>query len=389
MKRILVNVLLPLVVVAMAAVGARTLMRSAGSAESEAVPEVAPLVEVVIAAAYEGRAYVEGTGIVEAEREASLSTEVSGRVKQISDALAEGSRVEQGHVLLRIDDSRYRLALKQQRAQVKRAELDVEVERSAGDAAQREWAVSGREPPKDARRIALRVPQLELAEANVEAAKALLASAKLDVDRTVLRAPFNATIVTKAVERGDFVAPGAVVARLVGTDRFIARVSVPVEDLQLILGAGSGEGEASQAVLTQRLDQKTLVERTATVLRVSNELDRDSRTAQVLLGIDDPLDPPEGQRPLFVGAFVTARIEGPELAHAVTVARQALVDGNHVWVVDADDRLRQRILSIVFGDAENVVVTQGVESGDRIVVTTLAQPLEGMRVRVVEGEERA
>jgi RND family efflux transporter MFP subunit len=383
MKRVLLHVLLPLVVLALGAAGVRSFMGSAGSAESEGMPEVAPLVAVEVARAYEGRAYVEGSGIVEPEREASLAPEVTGRVVQVSDALAEGSRVQQGHVLLRIDDSRYRLALRQQRAQVKRAELEVEVERSAGEAARREWAVSGQEPPADARRIALRVPQLELAEANVETARAALASAKLDVDRTILRAPFNATITTKAVERGDFVAPGSVVARLVGTDRFLARISVPLEDLQLIVRSG----EATTAVLTQRLDQHTVIERSATVLRVASELDRDSRTAQVLLGIDDPLDPPEGEQSLLVGAFVTARIEGPELERAVEVARRALVDGNRLWVLDENDRLVRRTVTIAFGGDESVVVTAGVEPGERIVVTSLPQALEGMRVRVATGEE--
>jgi membrane fusion protein, multidrug efflux system len=385
MRRIVLHVVLPLVVLGAGAFGARQMMRSADSAESAAVAEEVPLVEVVVATAYEGRAYVEGTGIVEAEREASVSSEVGGRVLHVSDALAEGNRVEKGHALLRIDGSRYRLALRQQRAQVKRAELEVEVERSAGEAARREWAVSGREPPADARRIALRVPQLELAEANVEVARAALASAKLDAERTVLRAPFNATITIKAVERGDYVAPGSVVARLVGTDRFIARVSVPVEELRLILGA-SDDAAPLSAVLTQRLDQETVIERSASVLRVASELDRDSRTAQVLLGIEDPLDPPEGQQPLLVGAFVTARIQGPELPRAVEVARSALVEGNNVWVVDEDDRLSRRTLKVAFGDDERVVATEGVDPGDRIVVTTLPQPLEGMRVRVTRGE---
>ena len=378
MRRIALHVLLPLAVLVGGGAGARTLMRSAGPPESGGVSEVVPLVEVAVATTYDGRVYLEGSGVVEPEREASLSAEVSGRVVQISDALAEGSRVKQGHVLLRIDDSRYRLALRQQRAAVKRAELEVEVERSAGDAAKREWAVSGQEPPADARRIALRVPQLELAEANVESARAVLASAKLDVDRTVLRAPFNATITTKAVERGDYVAPGVAVARLIGTDRFVARVSVPLEDLQLI----SRSPTDLHAVLTQRLDQHGVVERSATVLRVASELDRDSRTAQVLLAIDDPLDPPEGQQPLLVGAFVTAKIEGPELEQAIVVARRALFEGNRVWVVDDEDRLVRRTVAVAFGDDENVIVTAVVERGERIVLTTMTQAIEGMRVQV-------
>jgi RND family efflux transporter MFP subunit len=382
MRRIVLHVVLPLVVLALGAAGARTIIKSASSTESAGVPEVVPLVEVTQVVAYEGRAQIEGTGIIEAEREAALSPEVSGRVRQVSDVLAEGNRVQQGQVLLRIDDTRYRLALRQQQAQVKRAELEVEVERSAGEAARREWAVSGQAPPADARRIALRKPQLELAEASVEAARATLASAKLDVERTVLRAPFNATITTKTVERGDYVAPGSVVARLVGTDRFIARVAVPVEELQLVLRAGA---EPATAVLTQRLDQHHEIVRTGSVLRVASELDRDSRTAQVLLGIDDPLDPPEGQQPLLVGAFVTARIEGPELPNAVRVPRRALVEGSDVWVVDDEDRLSRRSLKIVFGDAEEVVVTAGVSPGDRIVVSTMPQALEGMRVTVAEG----
>jgi RND family efflux transporter MFP subunit len=379
MKRVVLNVILPVLVLGAAGVGARGLLSSAQSSESKAQPEAAPLVELAIAQAYAGPALVEGTGVVEAEREASLSTEVSGRVKQISDHLVEGGRVQEGDVLVRVDDARYRLAIKQQRAQVKRAELEVEVERNAGEAARREWQVSGREPPSDARRIALRAPQLELAQANVDMTKAALQAAELDVSRSVLRAPFNATITSESVERGDLVSPGFVIARLVGTDRFVARISIPVEDLRFVQVGGT-------AAVTQRLDDATIVTRTAEVLRVVSELDPESRTARVLLGIDNPLDPPAGELPLYVGAFVTARIEGGALDQAARIPRSAVFEGNRVWIVDDEGRLRPRALTIAFGDSETVVVSKGVAADERVVITTLTEPFEGMLVRTTKAE---
>ena len=279
LRKVLVHFVIPLGILGAGAAAAVTMVRSAETTEPSDPERAIPLVETTDAVPYGGPVHVAGNGVIEAEREATVSPQISGRVLAVGDGVVDGGRVHKGDMLVDIDDRDYELAVKQQKAQVERAKLEVEVEKSAGDAAEREWQISGRPPPKDARRIALRVPQRELAEANVDAARAALEAAKLDLTRSKLRAPFNATVVSESVEIGDIVAPGSVIARLVGTDRFLARISLPVEDL-VHIEVAKDDQPGSPVTLTQRLSRGAEVVRKGYVIRVVSELDPESRTAQ-------------------------------------------------------------------------------------------------------------
>lgn len=383
LRKILVHFLLPLAIVGAGVAAAVALVRSADTTEPSDPARAIPLVEVTDATPYDGPVHVAGNGVIEAEREAAVSPQISGRVLEVGPGLVDGGRLAKGDLLVEIDDRDYHLAVKQQKAQVERAKLEVEVEKSAGDAAEREWKISGRPPPKDARRIALRVPQRELAEASVDAARAALDAAKLDLTRSKLRAPFNATVVSESVELGDVVAPGSVIARLVGTDRFLARVSLPVEDL-VHLEVATDETPGSAVTLTQRLSRGASVVRSGYVLRIVSELDALSRTAQVLIAVDDPLDPPDGAKPLYVGAFVEADIEGASVTEGVTIPRRAIFDGNRVWTVDAQDQLQVRDLEIAFSRGEEVVIAKGLASGDRVVTSAIPRAVGGMKVRIAD-----
>lgn len=381
MNRVLSHVLLPLLVVGGAAGGTASMMRTATTTEAEPVEKVAPLVEVAKVKPYSQGALITASGVIEAEREATISPEVTGKILDLSPSLVEGGRLQEGEMIARLDGRTYEATLAQQKALVEQAKLNLEIERSAADAARREWEVSGTEPPPEARRIALREPQVDVAKANIEAARSAMESAKLSLSRTTLRAPFNATVIAETVEVGEVVGPGNVIATLVGTDRFLARVSLPVEQLAFVeLPDAEGEG-GSKATVRQRLAAGNTVVREGKVLRVVMQLDGQSRMAQVLVAVDDPIDTEPGELPLFVGAFVAVEIQGRPIPDALAVPRTALFGGNEVWVVDAAGKLQRRELGIAFDGRNEVIVTSGVEAGDDVVTTKLGVATEGMPVR--------
>ncbi|MBL4684573.1 MAG: HlyD family efflux transporter periplasmic adaptor subunit, partial [Nannocystaceae bacterium] len=201
-----------------------------------------------------------------------------------------------------------------------------------------------------------------------------------------IRAPFNATVLSESIEVGEIVSPGKVLATLVGTDRFWARLSLPVEDLAFV-DFPQGDAPGSKVTVTQELSSGKTVVRSGSVLRLVGSLDAQSRTAQVIVEIDRPLDPPPGELPLLIGAFVSAEIEGRLLEGARAVPRKAVFDGNRVWVVDQDGALRRRTLTIALADDQRVVATAGVEVDDRVVMTPIRTPTEGMKVRIEEAED--
>ncbi|MCH7709618.1 MAG: efflux transporter periplasmic adaptor subunit, partial [Myxococcales bacterium] len=82
-----------------------------------------------------------------------------------------------------------------------------------------------------------------------------------------------------------------------------------------------------------------------------------------------------------VGLFVRAVIEGRELVGATVIPRSALHDRDRVWTVDADDRLREREVQVLRTNHDEAILSGGLRSGERIVVSPLRTPVEGMRVK--------
>ncbi|MCA9648572.1 MAG: efflux RND transporter periplasmic adaptor subunit [Myxococcales bacterium] len=380
MNRFLTRFLFPGIITVAAVAGAVVMGRSAESAERETPVTIAPLVEVIEVQAAPAHPRLRGTGTVEPAREATLSPELAGRIVYVSPSLVVGGRVAEGETLLRIDKRDYEIAVRQQRAQVRQAEVDLELEKAFGKVAKQEWELMGN--PNGDGRLAVREPQREAAEVKVDSARAALERARLDMGRTAVKAPFNATVVSESVEEGELATKGQVVATLVGTDALWVRVSVPVEYLALLQVPGlGGATEGSPARVVQRLGSRGEVALEGRVIRLVGELDAESRTAQVLVEVEHPLDPPPGELPLLPGAFVEVELTGPEVPGVLAVPRLAVFEGRSSWVVDDEGRLRKRTLEIGWGDDEQVFVTGGLRSGDHVVITPPSPALEGMEVR--------
>lgn len=383
MKRFLLRFLLPLSIVGASVGGAAVLVRSAESAERAEPTRELPLVEVVEVSISTEPFIVQGTGVVEAAREVTISPEVAGKLTRVSDRLVEGGRLHQGDLLVKIDPRPYALAIRERKAQVEQSKLERTVEAARGEVAAREWKLLRDEQPNTERSaLALREPHKQAAEVAVESAEAALERARYDHSRTNIRAPFNATVAAESVEVGQYVAPGTVLATLVGTDAYWIRVSLPVESLSMLDIPDLGAEQGSRATIRQSLGTGGRVEREGRVVRLINRLDPQSRTAQVLVEVDDPLEAPPGQLPLLRDAFVDVELEGKVLADVLAVPVAAVSEGRVAWVVTGDDTLQRRELDIVWRTPELVYVAGGLSQGERVLTTDLPLLTEGMQVRV-------
>lgn len=394
-SHILFRVLIPLGIVVGGGATAFAMINSAGTAE-KSEPRADPLlVSVVDPAPEDAVAVISGTGVVEPARRVVISPEVTGRIRSMSDDLVLGGRVDAGDELVRLDARDYQIDVKSQRANVEKARLDLEVEKGRGRVAKREWEMLGKDTDKaeDEGRLVLRKPQEEQAEVAIQVARAGLDRAQLNLSRTRIDAPFNATVVSESIEEGQLVQPGTQMATLIGTDAFWVRVSLPIEDLALIKvpGAKALDGTrletGSAAQVFVRAAGNVGIERTGEVIRLVGELDPETRRAQVLVRIRDPLDPPDGQLPLLPGAFVDVEIDGENLPGTRRVPRAAIVNGDEVLVADANDQLARRQLTIRWGDEDDVYVSDGLADGDRIIMDKVSPVIVGMALRTRPADE--
>src|SRR5690606_14044571 len=236
MKRLVFTFLLPLGIVAGAVAGAAILVKSADSAEAKPPAAEAPMVEVVQVSAATRAAQIAGNGRVEAARQLTISPQLSGRLTNVAPELVVGARVREGQVLARIDARDYQSAVAREQNTVAAAQRDLEVEKARARASEREWELlgDGKNAEPDAAALVRREPQREAAQANLKAAKSAVSKAKADVSRTVIKAPFDATVLSEQVEEGQFVSIGAQLATLMATEEVWIRIAVPVESLAWI-----------------------------------------------------------------------------------------------------------------------------------------------------------
>jgi RND family efflux transporter MFP subunit len=332
---------------------------------------------------------VPAMGLVRAEREVVLQPEVAGRVVEQNEALVPGGRMAAGDPLIRIDARDYKSAVAAGQAELAQAQLMVREERTLKQVAEHEWRERPQGFSEETLAYALREPHLDAARAQVDSAKSRIAKARRDLERTIVRAPFDAVVLTESVDVGQSVAPGAPVATLAGIERYWVQVSLPVSHLQYIDIPGvSGDGPRGSPARVIGESEDPGQEREGYVLRLQGSVDTRGRMAQVFLAVDDPLGvhAPIERRPtpLLLGSYVRVEIHGRMLQNVVEVPRRAIRDNGMVWVLDEESRLRSRPVEIAWRESDRVLVAQGLAAGDRLVVTPLPAATEGMKV-VLEG----
>jgi len=375
--------LAPLVVVLAGAYVARVLIEGrTAPPRSEPPPRVLP-VETISVEIEDRDRHLEAWGTVQPVRSVVLRPTVTGPVVEVHPELLAGGRVPAGAPLVRIDPRDYELGIAVARAEVASAEADLEVERGNASVAARELELLAGDIELDEaeRRLALREPVVAQREAALENARAQLARAELDLERAVIAAPFDALVLGEDVEVGTDLRAGTQVATLVDTSVFLVEVSVPLSRLGALRGTGSAArvwpaGAASAAPLE------------GTLARLSGEVEPTGRTARVQVEVAAPLDVESGA-PLLLGSFVRVELPLRTVPSAAAIPRGALREGDEVWLVDPEGLLEIRPVEVALrGDGE-VLVSDGLESGDVVVTSSISVPVPGMRVEPVAGDDGA
>ncbi|MEN0064135.1 MAG: efflux RND transporter periplasmic adaptor subunit [Myxococcota bacterium] len=387
MKNVWLNVTIIAAILGGAGLVAGTVVMLRPEADRQAPEAVVTRVEIIEVQPEDKPAQINATGTVEAARQITLMPQVSGRIVWQSDELIPGNRIEKGTVLARIDPTDYALAVEQSKSQLRAAELELELEQGRQAVAAKEWALLGDGRNSVDAPLALRKPQLKASEQSLTAARAALRQAELNLQRTFLVAPFNAVILEESIDIGQVVGPTTTVASLLGTDEVWVRVSVPVDQLSAVV-LPKGEALGSPTRVEQRLATGRLV-RNGSVAQLLAQLDTNTRTAQLLVVVPNPMEGPEGSLPLLPGAYVDVAIDGRVLRHVMTIPRTALDGGDKVWTVEREGTLQARTVRVGWREADDVVVTSGLDAGSRVVVSPLAYPVEGMRVEAMPDHERA
>ena len=351
-----------------------------------AEPEYKPVsVDVAVAVKEKVRVTVQAQGTVGALRETAIMAEVSGRIIETADNFLVGGFVAEGDVLLRIDPSDYQTALLRAQASVESAESNLVQEKGRAAVAKREWEKlpSGSQRSQEAKNLYLRKPQLELAEAQLLAAMADLNTARDRLGRTIIKAPYNALVRAKHSELGQFVGAGSRLIDVFSVDQAEVRLPIPQSKLDYLNLPGV-EGYVDAKPIDLYTDVAGEIKHwEAKLHRTEGVFDDRSRVLYTVARVEDPyaFNNP-GAEPLRLGTFVNADIEGREFSDIVVLPRHILRAGNNLWIVDDNNILRNRQVSVLRTDGDEIFVSAGLAEGEHVSLTAVDNSLNGQSVSI-------
>ena len=381
---------------------------------------------------------VTGFGTVEPARTWDAIAQVAGRVTYVNPAFVRGGFLTKDDVIIRLAPEDYELEIAETRADIGSAAADIEeldltrettelslqIERNALtlDEAEltRQETLLARgvatetavEQQKSAvlqqqssvqnleNQLALIPAQRRALEQSKAKAEVSLEIAKLNLDRTTIKAPFDARVAEADVEIDQYVAVGSTMGALDGLDAAEIDVQIPpalmagfarfafaVTPEQLrdpgairdrfrrldILGASVRVGFAGRGFVWP-----------ASVTRISDTVDPDTRSIGMIITVDDPYGTrqPGRRPPLVKGMFAEVELRAPPVEGVILIPRNAISNGR-VKVAGDDNRLRFQDVAVAFEMGDIAALEGGLEPGTRVIVSDLSPSIAGMLLRPV------
>ena len=381
------------------------LARSARKPKSQIPKPKLPNVEVQIAEATRHTYQIQSQGTALPRTSIRLMSEVSGKVVSVAESFHVGQIFAKGETLLKIDSRDYELALAQAKSQVAQAELRLQVEVKEADIVRREWQLLNQDTPTG---LQAREPQLAQARAALEAALAAVEAAKRNLNRCEIRAPFDGMVSRANARPGQFVALATPLGELFATD--VSEVRLPLIDSDLNFidlpkpGVKAVLGRVPKVTLSVHAGHRRS-EWLGHIVRSEEMVDPMNRMVYVVAEVADPYGLANGNAaPLRSGTFLNATITGRTENGIFTLQRSALRGKNEVWIASEREvkihvfdsfkwyclmdeyKLKYRKVNVVYTDSSQAILSGGIRSGEKVIVSLLTGVIDGMSVAVRELE---
>lgn len=227
--------------------------------------------------------------------------------------------------------------------------------------------------------LALKESHQKAAAALLRSAEARLANARTRLERTQVQAPFNGLVHVKTADLGQYVGPGQALATFYDIDTVEILVPLSSRDVALLGDVWHNTKPRAQATVTAAYGGRTHAWE-GYVHRIEGALDESTRTLGVVVPVDQPYATTETRPPLWVGTFVSVQLEGMALEKYWSLPREALLEGNMVWVV-SNGRLRTVPVQPIQEVENTVYITEEITEDDTVVTSTLLVVTDSRQVR--------
>lgn len=342
----------------------------------------APLVRVLATEITTQQVIVKGNGTLAARTRINIVPQVGGRITYIHPNLRAGGTLKANETLIEIERIDYELVVTQNEAQVAAAKTTLELERAEADAAREEWiALNANEKVPT---LVGREPQIAEAKAEVKAAEARLAQARLNLERTRVRMPFNGRVVEAMIDVGEVLAANQQVGVVYSSEKFEIPIPLEVDQLAWIDVPNKSAGIEGSAVKIHVRIGDANYDLPGRVARIESELEELSRFARVVVTLLPQDIPVALKEKVIPGLFMDVSIMSQQLAQVTSMPRATLRQGNIIWTVDNNNHLQFVTPDIVYKSNDEILV-RDLAHGTQVVMSNLEVVTEGMQVRISEG----
>jgi RND family efflux transporter MFP subunit len=315
---------------------------------------------------------IHSQGTLLPKRQINLTTEVSGKVLSLSPAFVVGGRFQAGDVLVAIDPADYKVAVARAEANLASAQAQLNLEQAKSDQARKDWQSFGKKgQPSD---LLLNIPQLEGAQASVNAAKADLMKARRDLLKTEIKAPFNGTVISKAVDLGQFIGMSGSLGVIAGSDVAEVRLPLTNQDLEKL-------NLLNRSLETQPLtvkfinDEKIVAE--GVIKRLESSKDVKTLLNYAVAEVEQPIE-----KGLLYNTFLQAHITGPSLQGVFAIPTAWMMPNDQLAVYQKDGTLAIKSVNVVHKTNDYFYVSSGLSRQDAIISTPIQAPEPGMQLRL-------
>jgi RND family efflux transporter MFP subunit len=340
--------------------------------ETREATDPAILVDVLSLETVTANFTIESQGTVRPRTETILSAEIAGTVIRISPKFIAGGVFSANEELLKIDPTNYVVIVDQAEALVDQRQIEYD------------GALKLREQGYRAE------AELAAAAAALAGAKAASIRARKDVERTSIRVPYAGMVRAKEVDLGRYLSPGTRLGVVFATDYAEVRLPLTDSDLAFVNLPGamdiaeSGDATNGPQVRFSAIQRGRPASWDGRIVRTEGVVDERNRVTFAVARIVDPYrmhQQDNAGTPLPMGTFVKAKITGLVVDDLIRVPRSALRGNNQLMFVDDENRLRIRVVDVMRADAEFAYIGTGVEAGERISITAIEAPINGMLVK--------
>ena len=360
------------------------------ASRSGATKETAMLVDVTEAPKGTYQPTIKAMGTVVPSQDITLSPRVSGEIINRSDKFVPGGYVQKGEQLLQIDPADYKNSLQQRKSELQQAISDLNIEMGRQKVAQQDYQLVEDSLTEENKALVLRKPQLDAAKSNVQSARAAVEQARLNLQRTTIRAPFDAHILSRNANIGSQVSASTDLGRLVGLDTYWVEATVPLSKLRWLSFPDDG-AQGSDVSIQNRTAWPADMYRKGQLFKLVGTLEDQTRMARVIIEVPDPQslnNENSGKPSLIIGSYVEAEIDAQKMENVFRIDRNYIRQDETVWVME-EGKLRIKNVDILFRDAEYAYISSGLKDQANIVTTNIATVSDGAPLRLANNDSTA